>query len=104
MNMILIHHAIAVIVRGNKFCHIPHQISRDKGHIPGTDKYIIAGCVDQDLPDSFHRSDLAMLITDNGKPHILIFSGHSSRNTGLLIEPLQLLTDSVQESAVLIFH
>ena len=95
MNMILIHHAIAVIVRGNKFCHIPHQISRDKGHIPGTDKYIIAGCVDQDLPDSFHRSDFAMLITDNGKPQILIFSGHGSRNTGFLIKPLQFLTDPV---------
>ena len=95
MNMILIHHAIAVIVRRNKFCHIPHQISRDKGHISGTDKHIIAGCVDQDLPDSFHRSDFAMLITDNGKPQILIFSGHGSRNTGFLIKPLQLLTDSV---------
>lgn len=95
MNMLLIHHAIAVIVRGNKFCHIPHQISRDKWHISGTDKYIIAGGVDQDLTDSFHRSDLPVLITDNGKPQILIFSGHSSRNTGLLIEPPEFLTDSV---------
>ena len=95
MNMILIHHAITVIVRGNKFCHIPHQISRDKWHISGTDKYIIAGGVDQDLTDSFHRSDFAMLITDNGKPQILIFSGHNSRNTGLLIEPPEFLTDSV---------
>ena len=51
--------------------------------------------MDQDLTDSFHRSDLPVLITDNGKPQILIFSGHGSRNTGLLIEPLQLLTDSV---------
>ena len=94
--MILIHHAIAVIVRGDKLGHILHKLFFDKRHVRCADEYIVLLRIGKDLINTLQRTDVRMLVIYDLQPQILISSLSCIRNKHLR-KTRKFFTDAVNK-------